>query len=204
MQLRPAALLLALGLALATVTGCSEQVTGSAVAGGDAPATDPASPSTPNSTSKKAPTSTAPTKPADPTGQKQGDVKITTRKKATGLETCGVLKAADIEAATGGKSSADGGCIHTTTGPSTVITQIVTVPEAVDEEGEKKQIEIGGNTAWQVSASPEDCQITVMLTDDPAVITQAFSVSVLAIEEIDTCGTARKLVQQGFDRIPNA
>jgi len=205
MHLRPAAtrlaLCLTLGLTLAAVTGCSEQVKGSATADTNATTTKPTAPT---STSKKAPTSTASTKPADPTGQKQGDVKITTKKKATGLETCGVLKAADIEAATGGKSSADGGCIHTTTGPSTVITQMVTVPEAVDEEGEKKQIEIGGNTAWQVAASEEDCQVTVMLTDDPAVITQAFSVSVLAIEEIDTCATALKLAKQGFDRIPNA
>lgn len=202
MHLRPAALLLALGLTLAAVTGCSEQVQGSAVAGGDAATTEPEAPTT--STSRKAPTSTAPTQPADPTGQKPGDVKISTKKKTTGLETCGVLKAADIEAATGGKSTADGGCIHTISGPSAVITQMVTVPEAVEEEGEKKQIEIGGNTAWQVSASGEDCQVTVMLTDDPSVITQAFSVSVLAIEEIDTCGTALKLVQRGFDRIPNA
>ncbi len=131
-------------------------------------------------------------------------MKIATKKKATGLETCGILKTADIEAATGGKSSADGGCIHTTTGPSTVITQMVTVPDVVDVEGEKKQIEIGGNTAWQVSASKEDCQVTVMLTDDPTAITSAFSVSVLAIEEMDTCATALKLATEGFNRIPGA
>ncbi|MCR3751385.1 DUF3558 domain-containing protein [Lentzea californiensis] len=200
MHLRPAAVLLALGLTLAAVSGCAEQVKGQARA--DANATqEPADPTTP---SKKPPTSTAPSKPADPAPQKQGDVKITTKKKATGLETCGVLKTADIEAATGGKSSADGGCIHTTTGPSTVITQMVTVPDAVDQEGEKKQIEIGGNTAWQVSASKEDCQVTVMLTDDPTVITSAFSVNVLAIEEMDTCATALKLATEGFNRIPGA
>jgi hypothetical protein len=200
MHLRPAAILLALTLTLAAVTGCSEQVKGSAVADTNA-APEPADPT---STSKKPPTSTSSTKQADPTAQKPGDVKITTKKKASGLETCGVLKPADIEAATGGKSSADGGCIQTTTGPSTVITQMVTVPDVTDQEGEKKQIEIGGNTAWQVSASKEDCQVTVMLTDDPAVITPAFSVSVLAIEEIDTCATALKLTTQGFERIPNA
>lgn len=197
MHLRPAAILLALTLTLAAATGCSEQVKGNAVADTNAAAE-------PTSTSKKPPTSTSSTKQADPTGQKPGDVKITTKKKASGLETCGVLKPADIEAATGGKSSADGGCIQTTTGPSTVITQMVTVPDVTDQEGEKKQIEIGGNTAWQVSASKEDCQVTVMLTDDPAVITPAFSVSVLAIEEIDTCATALKLTTQGFERIPNA
>lgn len=144
------------------------------------------------------------TKPADPTAPKQGDVKITTKKKAAGLETCGVLRAADIEAATGGKSSADGGCIHTTTGPSAVITQMVMIPDVAEQEGEKKQIEIGGNTAWQVAASKEDCRVTVMLTDDPAVITPAFSVSVLAIDDLDTCATALKLATEGFNRIPNA
>lgn len=200
MHLRPAAILLALTLTLAAVTGCSEQVKGTASA-------DPAAeaPAATTSTSKKPSTSTPASKPADPTAPKQqGDIKISTKKKTAGLETCGVLKAADIEAATGGKSSADGGCIHTTTGPSTVITQMVTVPDAVDQDGEKKQIEIGGNTAWQVSASKEDCQVTVMLTDDPSAITSAFSVSVLAIEELDTCAAALKLATQGFNRIPNA
>ncbi|SDK43096.1 hypothetical protein SAMN04488074_105426 [Lentzea albidocapillata subsp. violacea] len=200
MHLRPAAVLLALGLTLAAVSGCAEQVKGQARA--DANATQEAA--DPTTTSKKPSASTATSKPANPTAQKQGDVKIATKKKATGLETCGVLKTADIEAATGGKSSADGGCIHTTTGPSTVITQMVTVPDVVDQEGEKKQIEIGGNTAWQVSASKEDCQVTVMLTDDPNVITPAFSVSVLAIEELDTCATALKLATEGFNRIPGA
>ncbi|SMD14134.1 hypothetical protein [Lentzea albidocapillata] len=200
MHLRPAAVLLALGLTLAAVSGCAEQVKGQARA--DANAIQEAA--DPTTTSKKPPASTATSKPASPTTQKQGDVKIATKKKATGLETCGVLKTADIEAATGGKSSADGGCIHTTTGPSTVITQMVTVPDVADQEGEKKQIEIGGNTAWQVSASKEDCQVTVMLTDDPSAITPAFSVSVLAIEELDTCATALKLATEGFNRIPGA
>jgi hypothetical protein len=200
MHLRPAAVLLALGLTLAAVTGCSEQVKGSARADTNAAPR----PADPTSTSKKAPASTPASKPADPTAPKQGDVKITTRKKAGGLETCGVLKVADIETATGGKSSADGGCIQSTTGPSTVITQMVTVPDVADQDGEKKQIEIGGNTAWQVAASKEDCQVTVMLTDDQAVITPAFSVSVLAIDDVDTCGIALKLATEGFNRIPNA
>ena len=208
MHLRPAANVLALylslglslGLTLTAVTGCSEQVKGSAVADTNA-APEPADPT---STSKKPPASTSATKPADPTPQKPGDVKITTKKKAAGLETCSVLKAADIEAATGGKSSADGGCIHSTTDPSTVITQMVTVPDVVGSDGEKKQIEIGGNTAWQVAASKEDCQVTVMLTDDPTVITPAFSVGVLAIDDLDTCATALKLATEGFNRIPNA
>ena len=43
-----------------------------------------------------------------------------------------------------------------------------------------------------------------MLTDDPAAITTAFSVSVLAIDELDTCGAALKLATAGFERIPNA
>ena len=59
------------------------------------------------STSRKPPASTSATKPANPTSQKPGDVKITTKKKAAGLDTCGVLKPADIESATGGKSSYD-------------------------------------------------------------------------------------------------
>ncbi|USX48158.1 hypothetical protein [Lentzea sp. HUAS12] len=201
MHLRPAALLLALGLTLAAVTGCAEQVKGNATADTNA-VQEPADPTT---TSKKAPVSTPASKPASPTtAPKQGDVKIATKKKATGLETCGVLKTADIEAATGGKSTADGGCIHTTTNPSTVITQMVTVPDVADQEGDKKQIEIGGNTAWQVNASKEDCQVTVMLTDDPNVITPAFSVSVLAIDDVDTCAMALKLATEGFNRIPNA
>ncbi len=200
MHLRPAAILLALSLTLAAVTGCAEQVKGSAVADTNA-APEPADPT---DTSKKPTAGTKPTNPTASTPAKPGDVKITTKKKTAGLETCGVLKSADIEAATGGKSSADGGCIHTITGPSAVITQMVTVPEVADEEGEKKQIEIGGNTAWQVTDSDEDCQVTVMLTDDPDAITSAFSVSVLAIEELDTCGTAVKLATRGFERIPNA
>ncbi|MET9229692.1 hypothetical protein [Lentzea sp. NPDC003310] len=200
MHLRPAAILLALALPLAAVSGCAQEVSGSARADANA-VQEPADPTT---TTRKPTASTAPSKPKAPTTQKQGDVKIGTKKKATGLETCGVLKAADIEAATGGKSSADGGCIHTTTGPSTVITQIVTVPDVAGEDGEKKQIEIGGNTAWQVSASKEDCQVTVVLTDDPTAITSAFSVNVLAIDELDTCAIALKLATEGFNRIPNA
>ncbi|GGN21031.1 hypothetical protein GCM10011609_72910 [Lentzea pudingi] len=201
MHLRPAAILLALGLTLAAVSGCADQVRGTATA--DAAAVQ--EPADPTTTSKKPPTSTEASKPASPTtAQKQGDVKIATKKKAAGLETCGVLKASDIEAATGGKSSADGGCIHTTTGPSAVITQMVTVPDVADQEAEKKQIEIGGNTAWQVSPAKDDCQVTVMLTDDPTAITTAFSVSVLAIEELDTCGIALKLATEGFNRIPGA
>ncbi|MDX3664111.1 hypothetical protein PV646_43080 [Streptomyces sp. ID05-26A] len=201
MHLRPAAILLALGLTLAAISGCAEQVKGTATADAGA-IQEPADPTT---TSKKPPASTATSKPASPTtAQKKGDVKITTKKKTTGLETCGVLKASDIEAATGGKSTADGGCIHTTTGPSAVITQMVTVPEVADQDGEKKQIEIGGNTAWQVSPAKDDCQVTVMLTDDPTAITSAFSVSVLAVEELDTCGIALKLATDGFNRIPSA
>ncbi|ANZ34965.1 hypothetical protein BBK82_01630 [Lentzea guizhouensis] len=202
MHLRPAALLLALSLTLTAATGCAEQVKGSAVADTNA-APEPEAPA---STSKRPSTSTAPKSPS-PTATnapKQGDVKIATKKKTAGLETCGVLKAADIESATGGKSAADGGCIHTLPNPSAVITQMVTVPEVVDGEGEKKQIEIGGNTAWQVAASKEDCQVTVMLTDDPTAITTAFSVSVLALDELDTCAAALKLATTGFERIPNA
>lgn len=197
MHQRPAAVLLALILPLAALTGCSGQIKGSATAdpnAAEAPATPPA-------TSKKPSTSTPASTPAP---KQQGNVKITAKKKTTGLETCGVLKSADIQAATGGKTSADGSCTHSTTDPSTFITQMVTVPDVTDQEGEKKQLEIGGNTAWQVSSSKADCQVTVMLTDDPAAITSAFSVSVLAIEDFDTCAAALKLATQGFDRIPNA
>lgn len=201
MHQRPAAVLLALILLLAALTSCSDQVKGSATADPNAAE----APATPPSTSKKPSTSTPASSPADPTTPKQrGDIKITTKKKTTGLEICGVLKSADIQAATGGKTSADGGCTHSTTDPSTFITQMVTVPDVADQEGEKKQIEIGGNTAWQVSATKADCQVTVMLTDDPATIISAFSVSVLAIEDLDTCAAALKLATQGFDRIPNA
>ncbi|MFD5826847.1 hypothetical protein [Lentzea sp. NPDC060358] len=200
MQLRPAAILLALGLTLAAATGCSEQVTGSATADTNATTTRPTA-TTP--TSRRTPATTA-AKPTRPTSQKTGDVKIGTKKKSTGLETCGVLKSADVEAATGGKASADGGCIVTTTDPTAVITQLVTIPGTMEREGEKKQIEIGGNTAWQVASSGENCQVTVMLTDDPAAVTSAFSVSVLAFDKFDACAAALKLAQQGFDRIPNA
>ncbi|KOV79117.1 hypothetical protein [Nocardia sp. NRRL S-836] len=200
MHPRPAALLLALSLTLTAATGCAEHVKGSAVADTNA-APEPEAPA---STSKKAPTSVSQKPTPTGTAPKQGDVKIATKKKTAGLETCGVLKAADIESATGGKSAADGGCIHTLSNPSAVVTQMVTVPEVVDEEGEKKQIEIGGNTAWQVAASKEDCQVTVMLTDDPTAITTAFSVSVLALDELDTCAAALKLATAGFNRIPNA
>jgi len=200
MHLRPTAILLTFGLTLAAVTGCSEQVKGSAAADPNAAEATTTAPSTP----KKPSTSSSPSKPADPTAKQQADIKITKKKKTAGLETCGVLTKTDIEAATGGKSSADGGCIHATTGPSTVITQMVTVPEVADQDGEKKQIEIGGNTAWQISSSKEDCQVTVMLTDDPSAITSAFSVSVVAIEELDACAAALKLATQGFEHIPDA
>jgi hypothetical protein len=199
MHPRPAALLLALSLTLTAVTGCAEQVKGSAVADTNAAP----EPEAPTSTSKKSSPSTTQNPTPTGTAPKQGDVKIATKKKTTGLETCGVLKAADVESATGGKSTADGGCIHTLSNPSAVITQMVTVPEVIDTEGEKKQIEIGGNTAWQVTASKEDCQVTVMLTDDPAAIT-TFSVSVLALDELDTCAAALKLATAGFKLIPNA
>lgn len=198
MRLRPATTLIALTALLAVTTGCSQQVQGTPTAGA-APTTEESS----TAPSKKAPAN--PSTPAAPTTPKTGadKVKIATKKKTTGVEACGVLKVADVEAATGGKSAADGGCIQMTSNPTVMVTQMLTIYD-MEQEGETKALEIGGNSARQASTAKSDCQVIVALTDDQTSIMNAFMVSVAGIEEIDACPAAIKLATQAFERFPNA
>ncbi|TWP49055.1 hypothetical protein FKR81_25620 [Lentzea tibetensis] len=196
MQSRLASALIVLTLAIG-VTGCAQRIGGTALAGADAKkASETTSKKPPTSSSKSTKTSAPPTS----TKSSSGDVKIKVAKKTEGYEDCDILKPADIATAVGGKAG-EGGCVQSTENPYAVITQMVTFADA---DGEKKPIEVGGNTAWEVVDKEGDCSIVVMLTDDPKAITPAWVVKVLEVDDIDSCGIALKLATLGFERLPNA
>jgi hypothetical protein len=187
----PIVLTLAIG-----VTGCAQRIGGTAVAGAEKP-TETSSSKKPTST-KSTKTSSPPTSSTKSSGN--GDVKISVEKKTEGYEDCEILKPADIATAIGGKAT-EGGCVQSTSDPYAVVSQMVTFADA---DGEKKPLEVGGNTAWEVVDKEGDCSVIVMLTDDPKAITPAYVVKVLEVDDIDSCGIALKLATLGFERIPNA
>jgi len=184
-----------------TLGACAQAVTGVPVA---APGAKTGSPSStkPSSTKSSAPSTGKGTEPSTPTsGSKPaGKVKITTKKKTEGYEDCDLLTPEEVAAAVGAKTPGDKGCVQSTEDPFSVVLFMVTFAE---HDGETKEIEVGGNTAYEVKDGG-DCSVLVMLTDDPDAITPAFLASVTPIDEIDTCGIALKLATQGFAKIPNA
>ncbi|MET1076027.1 MAG: DUF3558 family protein [Umezawaea sp.] len=195
-----AALTVALTLGLG---GCAQKINGTAVmAADDAPieTTSVAKPTT----SGKATTSTSkPTAPSTgstgTTGKPTGKIKITTKKKILS-DSCDLLTPEEVGTAVGAKPSPTKGCVQTTSDPFAVVLMMVTLAEY---EGQAKEIEVGGNTAYEIKDG-EDCSVMVMLTDDPDEITPAFLASVTPVDQIDTCGIALKLATTGFNKIPNA
>lgn len=195
MQLRLASALVVLTLALG-VTGCAQRIGGTAVAGAGKP------PSTSTTSSKAKPTTSTSSTSTKPTSSDDSDVKIAVAKKTEGYEACEILKPDDVATAVGGKAVGEDGCVQSTEDPYAVVTQMVTFADHA--EGDKKPVDVGGNTAWQVVDKEGDCAVIVMLTDDPRAITPAWVVRVLEVDDIDSCGIALKLSKLGFDRIPNA
>ncbi|MEV0681578.1 hypothetical protein AB0I60_34160 [Actinosynnema sp. NPDC050436] len=206
MHLRRASSLTAV-LALATalgLAGCATTVTGSAKpAAGAAANTEKTTSGKPSST--KSPTSgkkettgtgspTSGTKPA-------GKVKIGTKKKTEGYEDCDILTPEDVAGAIGAKKAGEKGCVQSTEEPFAVVLFMVTFAEY---EGQAKEIEVGGNTAYEVKENGGDCSVLVMLTDDPKEITPAFLASVTPIDSFDPCDVALKLATKAFEKIPNA
>ncbi|MEU4802430.1 hypothetical protein [Actinosynnema sp. NPDC023587] len=196
----PAVLALVLTLGLA---GCATTVTGSAkpVAGGatNSEKTTSGKPtSTRTSTSGKKETSAT----GAPSGTKPaGKVKIGTKKKTEGYEDCDILTPEDVAGAIGAKKAGEKGCVQSTEEPFAVVLFMVTFAEY---EGEAKEIEIGGNTAYEVKEGGGDCSVLVMLTDDPKEITPAFLASVTPIDSFDPCQVALTLATKAFEKIPNA
>ncbi|MEO6082597.1 MAG: DUF3558 family protein [Umezawaea sp.] len=179
--------------------GCAQKINGIAVVAADAgTTTSTKSKATEPTTSGKAPTSAAKPTTSAPTGTPAGKVKITTRKKTDG--DCDLLSPEDVAAAVGAKPSPTPGCVQTTSDPLVVVLVMVTLPE---QEGVAREIEIGGNTAYEIKDG-EDCSVMVMLSDDPKEITTAFLASVTPLDKIDTCDVALKLATAGFNKIPNA
>ncbi|MBW4722234.1 DUF3558 family protein [Saccharothrix obliqua] len=193
---------LALALTLG-LTACATTVTGSA-----RPA-EGAARGAEQTTSGKAPSTKASTtgKKEDPTGapttgtKPAGKVKIGTKKKTEGYEDCDILTPDDVAAAIGAKKAGEKGCVQSTEEPFAVVLFMVTFAEY---EGEAREIEIGGNTAYEVKEKGGDCSVVVMLTDDPDVITPAFLASVTPIDTFDPCQVAQKLATKAFEKIPNA
>ncbi len=205
MHRRASALTAVLALALALgLTACATSVTGKPVAapgGGGGEKTTTGKPtSTKTSTSGKKPTTTGTGSPTSGT-KPAGKVKITTKKKTEGYEDCDILTPEDVAAAIGAQKAGEKGCVQSTEQPFAVVLFMVTFAEY---EGEAKEIEVGGNTAYEVKEKGGDCSVLVMLTDDPAEITPAFLASVTPIDSFDPCAVALKLATKAFEKIPNA
>ncbi|MBB5959999.1 hypothetical protein FHS29_006621 [Saccharothrix tamanrassetensis] len=204
MHLRRASTLTAT-LTLAAALGlsaCATTVAGSAVpvAGGvsTGKTTSGKPSSTKSSTSGKKPSSTgSPTSATKPAGK----VKIGTKKKTEGYEDCDVLTPEEVATAIGAKKAGEKGCVQSTEDPFAVVLFMVTFAEY---EGEAREIEVGGNTAYEVKEKGGDCSVIVMLTDDPDEITPAFLASVTPIDSFDPCAVALKLATKAFEKIPNA
>ncbi|GAA1347182.1 hypothetical protein [Saccharothrix algeriensis] len=206
MHLRRASTLTAV-LALAATLGlsaCATTVSGSAVpvAGGaqtseKSTAAKPTSSKSQTSGKKETSTTGAPTSGTKPAGK----VKITTKKKTEGYEDCDVLSPEDVVAALGAKKAGEKGCVQSTEDPFAVVLFMVTFAEY---EGEAREIEVGGNTAYEVKEKGGDCTVLVMLTDDPDEITPAFMATVTPIDSFEPCAVALKLATKGFEKIPNA
>ncbi|WP_199443261.1 hypothetical protein [Umezawaea beigongshangensis] len=193
---------LTLGLA-----ACAQQVGGSPVAAPGARAS--AEPSVTKSSSPRATRSSAgePTRRTvssvtPPPAGGSGEVRIAKQKKTEGFDDCALVTPADVETATGGTIDSAEGCVLSTENPSTVILASVTFAELAGD-GDKKNLEVGGNTAVQTEQDGR-CSVMVHLTDDPDAITPAYLVAVTEFDDVDSCGIALKLVQTGFDKIPDA
>lgn len=184
-----------------TLGACAQSVTGVPVAASGAKTGSPTS-TKPSTGKTSTPASSKNTEPsAPPSGTKpEGKVKITTKKKTEGYEDCDLLTPEEVAAAVGAKTPGTAGCVQSTEDPYSVVLFMVTF---ADHDGETREIEVGGNTAYEIKDGT-DCSVLVMLTDDPDAITSAFIASVTPIDEIDPCGIALKLATQGFEKIPNA
>ncbi|MEU5692738.1 DUF3558 family protein [Actinosynnema sp. NPDC020468] len=201
-QRRVSALTAALAVALTLgLSACATKVVGTPVAAAGATTgekTTAAKPSTKTTSGKPTASSagvpTSGTKPA-------GKIKIKTKKKTSGYEDCDLLTPEDVAAATGAQKSSEKGCVQSTENPFTVVLFMVTFAEY---DGDATEIEVGGNTAYQVKNKNGDCSVLVMLTDDPDEITPAFLASVTPIDQIQPCEVALKLATKAFDKIPNA
>ncbi|MBB4967625.1 hypothetical protein F4559_004984 [Saccharothrix violaceirubra] len=202
MRRTPVVLALALALGL---SGCAAKVVGSPVAAGGATSAPSTTASGKPSASGK-PTSSGTAKPsatsAAPSGtQSTGKVKIGTRKKSTGPDACGLVTPEDAKVAVGAARVGEPGCILSTEEPYVVVLVLVTFS---DFEGQAREFEIGGNTAYEIK-DDADCSVIVMLTDDPDEITPALKVDVTPVDEgLDTCKIAVALATKGFERLPNA
>lgn len=203
--LAAATAVLALGL-----TACAQQVPGNPVAARDtsagessASAPRPTRTSTAPSATKpsaRRPSTTAEDSPTA-TGRPAGEVKITQRKKTTGFEDCDILSPEEVASTIGAQKGGEKGCLQTTEGPFVVVLLMVTV---ADHQGDARQFELGGNTAYQIDEQGGDCTVMVMLTDDPEAITPALTATVTPVEGADTCAVALKLATKAFEKIPNA
>ncbi|MEJ2857013.1 MULTISPECIES: hypothetical protein [unclassified Saccharothrix] len=193
-------------LALALVFGlsaCATTVTGSAkpAAGGtSAGKTTSGKPSTTKSSTsgKKTAESTTATKP----GSSGGNLKIGTRKKSEGYDSCELLTPEEVAAAVGAKKPGDKGCVQSTEEPFTLVLFRVGFDF---HEGEAREFEVGGNTAYEVQEDGS-CTVVVVL-DEPqtAGLIPAFTANVTPFDEGgNPCDAALKLAEKGFEKIPNA
>ncbi|GAA0244080.1 hypothetical protein GCM10010492_49160 [Saccharothrix mutabilis subsp. mutabilis] len=195
-------------LALALVLGlsaCATTVTGSAkpAAGGSSAAkTTSGKPSaTKESTSgRKTAVSTTVTKP----GSSGGSVKVGTRKKSEGYDSCELLTPQDVAEAVGARKPGDPGCVQSTDEPFTLVLFRVGFDTTDDQE--RREFEIGGNTAYEVQEEGGSCTVVVVL-DEPGTVglTPAFTANVTPIDDSGKpCEAALKLATKGFEKIPNA
>ncbi|HEX6342764.1 DUF3558 family protein [Umezawaea sp.] len=188
-----AVLTVALTLGLA---GCAQKINGTAVVAAGANTTT----TKPTTSSKGKPTTTTKATPTKPTStdKPSGKIKITTKKKTE--PSCEILSPEEVATAIGSKPATAPGCVQSTSDPLVVILLLITLP---DYEGTAREIEVAGNTAYEIKDGT-DCSVMVMLTDDPDEITPALLASVTPLDEVDTCGVALKLATAAFNKIPNA
>ncbi|NUT53036.1 MAG: hypothetical protein HOV94_37970 [Saccharothrix sp.] len=193
-------------LALALTIGlsaCATKVVGSPVAAAGADTGGKSTSGKPSSTKTSSPKTTAKSdKPEIPsTNKPSGDVKIATKKKTDGYEDCDLLTPEEVAAAIGATKVGEKGCVQSTENPYAVVLFMLNFAEY---EGQARNIEVGGNTAYEVKEENGDCTVLVMLTDDPDEITPAFQATVTPIDEFEPCAVALKLATTAFNKIPNA
>lgn len=196
-------------LALALVLGlsaCATTVTGSAkpAAGGSSgtKTTSGKPSSTKESTGgKKTAVSTTATKPGSSSA---GDVKIGTRKKSEGFDSCELLTPQDVAEAVGAQQPGDPGCVQSTDDPFTLV--LFRIGADITDDQQRRAFEIGGNTAYEVPEEGGSCTVVVVLDEPDSIgITPAFSATVTPIDDNGKpCEAALKLATKGFEKIPNA
>ncbi|MFI9817081.1 DUF3558 domain-containing protein [Saccharothrix variisporea] len=191
------ALLLGLSACATTVTGSAKPAAGGTSAG---KTTSGKPSSTKTSTSgKKTAVSTTVTKPGSSTGD---NLKIGTRKKSEGYDSCDLLTPEEVAAAVGAQKAGDKGCVQSTEDPFTLVLFRVGFDF---HEGDAREFEVGGNTAYEVKEDGS-CTVVVVL-DQPqtAGLIPAFTANVTPFDEGgNPCDAALKLAQKGFEKIPNA